>query len=90
VVPVKTTRAILRFAKFLLVADTLVCREQEIYRCFLGGLQQSTVGQPVPTFRLGGDDGVRAERKGNALGRSVVKENEHRRARRKPIAGLPP
>ena len=65
----------------LLVSDSLVRGEQEINRRFLCHLQQSAVSKPVPTFCFGRDDGVAGKRTGKAPWRSVVKENEHRRAR---------
>lgn len=48
---------------------------------FFGGVWQRAVVEPVPASGLGGDDRVAGKGAGEALWRSVVKENEHRPGR---------
>lgn len=67
--------------KVLLVANPLVCGEQEVKAGFLCRLQQRAIGKPVPTSFFSRNDGVVWKRTGKAPRRSVVKENEHRQAR---------
>jgi len=67
--------------KVLLIADSSVGRQEEIECRFLGGIQQRAVVELVPTSGLGCDDRVAGKGAGEALWRSVVKEDEHRPAR---------
>jgi hypothetical protein len=67
--------------KVLLIANSSVGRKQEIERRFFRGIEQRAVVEPVPSSGLGRDDRVAGEGAGQALWRSVVKENEHRPGR---------
>lgn len=72
--------------QILLVADSLIRGEQEINGRILGYVQQIAVGQPIPTSGSGRDYRVAAKSSCNAPRRSVVKQNEHRPARKLPPA----
>lgn len=62
----------------LLVADAPIGGEQHVEGCVLRSLQERTVVEPVPALGLCGMNGVLSKRADQPLGRTVVKEDEHR------------
>ena len=74
----------------LLIAHSPVGREQKINSRFLCGIKQRAIGEPIPSSGLRRNNSMAKKRRDEALGRSVVKENEHQWARMAAALALKP
>jgi hypothetical protein len=65
--------------EILLRCHVHIDRHRHFKACLLGGFQQLSVNQPVPTGIFRFSDGVAFKEWDQRCGRAMVKENEHRR-----------
>lgn len=74
--------------KILLVSYSAIGCEQYFKSGILSRIEQGSVVEPVPTFRLRGEDGMARKSADESFWRAVIKQNEHRQQRKARAATI--